>query len=94
MISVDLLFIEIQEFGSNLSLMKISYNLTKRTTKPEKFAKRLKMYIMNFKTLRYKLTASGKIIHSIPNYKLMRSVSNFRLLKEQNQAKTASSRKN
>ena len=45
--------------------------------------------IIKFKTIRYKLTASGKIIHLIPNYKLMRAVSNLRLLKEQKQAKTA-----
>ena len=42
------------------------------------------MFIMNFKTIRYKLTASGYIIHSILNYKPMRPVSNLRLPKEKN----------
>ena len=41
------------------------------------------MYIINFKTIRYKLSASGDITHSIFNYKLMRPVSNLRLPKEQ-----------
>ena len=63
--------------------MKISYKLTKRTTKTEKFEKKLKMYIINFKTIRYKLSASGNIIHSVFNYKFMRPVSNLRLPKEQ-----------
>ena len=43
----------------------------------------MKMYIINFKTIRYKLSAPGNIIHSIFNYKLMRSVSNLRQPKEQ-----------
>ena len=47
--------------------MRISYNLTKRTTKKEKiekFLKILKMYnIINFKTIRYKLAALGVIIN-------------------------------
>ena len=81
-----MLFPEIQEIGGDLSLMKI--NLTKRKT-IEKFEKNLKTYIINFKTIRYKLTALGNIIPLVPNYKLMRAVSNFRLPKEQKQAKTA-----
>ena len=89
-----MLFFEIQEFGWDFSLMKISYNLKKRTTETEKFEKYFKMYIINFKTIRYKLTASGNIIHSILNYKLMRPVGNLRLPKVQKQAKTASSGKN
>ena len=36
-ISADILFFEIQETGCDLFLMKISYNLTNRTTKTEKF---------------------------------------------------------
>ena len=52
--------------------------LTKRTTKPEKNEKSgkvLKMYnIINFKSIRYELTASGNIIYSIRNYKLMKLV--------------------
>ena len=43
--------------------------------------------------IRYKLTASGKVNHSILNYRFMRPVSNLRLPKEQEQAKTAISRK-
>ena len=37
-----MLFFGIQEIGCDLSLMKISYNLAKRTTKNEKFEKYLK----------------------------------------------------
>ena len=44
-----MLFLEIQEVGLDPSLMKISYNLTKRTTKTEKLEKYFKMFI---KTLR------------------------------------------
>ena len=40
-----MLFFEIQEVGLDLSLMKISYNLTKSTTKIEKFEKYFKMFI-------------------------------------------------
>ena len=66
-------------------MMRISYKLTKRTTKTEKVEKSLKILkciISNFNTALYKMTASGNIIHSIINYKLMRSVGIFRLLKE------------
>ena len=38
----------------------------------------------NFKIIRYKLTASGNINHSVLNYKPMRPVINLRLPKEQN----------
>ena len=65
--------------------MKIGYNLTKRTTKPEKLEKYFKMFTINFKTIRYKLTASVNINHSILNYKPMRPVINLRLPKEQKQ---------
>ena len=44
-----MVFIEIQEKGLDLSLMIISYNLTKRTKKTEKLEKYFKMFI---KTLR------------------------------------------
>ena len=44
-----MLFLGIQEIGLDLSLMKISYNLTKRTTKTEKLGNNFKMFI---KTLR------------------------------------------
>ena len=73
--------------------MKISYNLTKRTTKTKKFENYLKMYIINFKTKGYELTASGNIKNTILNNKRKRLVSIFRLPKEQKQAKTAISRK-
>ena len=75
---------EVQEISWDLSLMKISYNLTKRTTKNEKFEKNFNMFIISFKTIRYQLTASGSIIHSIFKWKPMGAVSNLRLPKEQN----------
>ena len=60
---------QIQEIGWDLSFMKVSYNLTKRTNKKtEKFEKYFKMFLMKFTTVRYKLTASGNIIHSLLNY--------------------------
>ena len=80
-----MLFLEIEEIGWDLSLMKISYNLTKRTTKTEKLEKYFKMFIINFVTIRYKLTASGNINLSTLNYKHMRPVINLRLPKEQEQ---------
>ena len=55
-ISVGRLFFGRIQIGCDLSLMKISYNLTKRTTKTEKFEKCLKKYIINLKTKGYKLT--------------------------------------
>ena len=64
-----MIFLEIQEIGWDLSLMKISYNLTKKTTKAEKLEMYFKMFIINFKTIRYKLTDSGNINNSILNYK-------------------------
>ena len=85
MISTDMLFLEAQEIGWDFSLLKISYNLTKRTTKTEKLEKYFKMFFINYKTIRYKLTASDNINHSIFNYKPMRSVFNIRLPKEQEQ---------
>ena len=92
-ISVDMLFFETQEIGCYLSLMKISYNLTKRTTKTRYCENYLKMYIRNFKTKSYELKVSGNIFISILNYKLKRLVSSLRLTKEQKRAKTAISRK-
>ena len=65
--------------------MKISDNLTKRTTKTENSEKYFKLFSINFKTIRYKLTASGNINHSTLNYKPMRPVINLRLPKEQKQ---------
>ena len=80
-----MLFLEIQKIEWDLSLMKISYNFTKRTRKTEKLEKFFKMFIINLKTIRCKLTASGNINHSIANYKPMRPVFNLRLPKEQKQ---------
>ena len=88
-----MLIFETQEIGCDFSLMKISYKLRKKTTKTEKFEKHLKVYIINFKTKSYELTASGNIINSTLNYKLKRVVSNLRLPKKQKQAKIAISRK-
>ena len=48
--------------------MKLSYILTKRKTKTENLEKYLKMCIINFKTIRYKLTASGNINPQIQAY--------------------------
>ena len=63
--------------------------LTKRTTKTEKNEKSwkiLKIYnIINFKTIRYELTASGNLIDSILKYKLMRLVNTVRVPKEKKQ---------
>ena len=92
-IIVDMLFFKTQEIGCDLSLMKISYNLTKRTTKTEKFENYLKLYIINFKTKGYELTASGSIIISILNYKLKRLVRILRLHKEQKTGKNSNFKK-
>ena len=40
--------------------------------------------IINFKAALHKLTALGSFLHPIINYKLMRSVSIFRLPREKN----------
>ena len=67
-------------------MMRKSHKLTKRTTKTEKNDKSFKILniynIINFKTIRYKLTASGNIIYSFFNYKMMRMVNTLRLPKE------------
>ena len=63
-----MLSLEIQEIGWDLSLMKISYNLTKRTTKTEKFEKYFKLFIINFKTIQYKLTSLGNISPKLQAY--------------------------
>ena len=69
--SEDTLLSEIQEIGWDLSMMKMCYDWTKRKTKTEKIGKFLKMFNINFTTIRYKLTATGKFIQSIFNYKLI-----------------------
>ena len=54
-----------------------------KNNKFRKVLKTLTKYnITNFKTIRYKLTAPGKIIHLIPNYKLIRPARTLRLPKE------------
>ena len=88
-----MLIFEIQGIGWDLSMTRISYKLMKRTTKSEKFEKSLKMYdIINFQTIRYRLTALCKIFHLIVNYKFTRPVSILRLPKEK-KALTENSKK-
>ena len=48
--------------------MKISYNLTKRTTKTEKFERCFKLFGKIFKVICYKLTASGNINPELQAY--------------------------
>ena len=68
--------------------MRISYKLTKRTTKTGKTEKFLKKYnIINVMTIRYKLTASGNIVHTALDYKLMRPVNILRLQRRKNRQK-------
>ena len=89
-----MLFLEIQGTRCDLSTMRISYKLMKRTTKTEKFEKFLKKYnIINFKTIQYSLIASGNISHFIFIYTFRKPVSFLRLPKERNKkAKTAKSK--
>ena len=72
--------------------MRISYKLTKRTTKTEKIEENFKMYVINLMTIRYKLATSDKIIHSKLNYKFMRPVSILRTRKEKKQPKISNSK--
>ena len=85
-ISVRMLILKKQGIVCDLSMMRKSHKLTKRTTKTEKTNKSFKILsiydIIKFKTILYKLTASGNIIYSIFNYKLMRMVNTLRLPKE------------
>ena len=54
-----------------------------KNNKKWKISKLLKLiYILNFKALQYKLTALSNLIQSIFNYKIMRSQSVLRLLKD------------
>ena len=62
MISLDIQIFRIQKIELDLSMMRISYKLTKKTTKTEKLKNSLKKYnITNFETIRYKMTASNNI---------------------------------
>ena len=73
--------------------LKIDENNNK-TEKNEKSSKLFKMYnIINFKTIRNKLTPSGNITHAFLYYKLMGPASILRLLIEQKKANTAISKK-
>ena len=65
LISIDMFSLEIQEIVWDLSLMKISYNLTKRTKKTEKC---FILFVINVKTIRYKLSALGKINPKLQAY--------------------------
>ena len=62
-------------------MMKISYKLVRRTRKTEKFEKSSEIYIINLKTIRYKMTVLDNIIPSVLNYRTMRPVRNLRLPK-------------
>ena len=86
-ISVTVLIFKKQVIVWDLSMMK---KITSWRKEPQKLKKKnekswklLKMYIIiNFKTIRCKVTALGNIIHLILNYKLMRLVNTLRLPKE------------
>ena len=84
MISVDIITFEIQTFGWDLSLTRIGYKLTKRTTKIENFEKKyLKMYSnINLKTIRNRVIASSNNLHLIVTYKFMTRVSILRAPKK------------
>ena len=63
-------------------MTRISYKLTKRTTKTEKFEKILKMSnIIIYETIGHKLTVSGNITHLIVNYKFLKPIRILRLPK-------------
>ena len=79
-----MLFLEIQEIGRDLSTMKVSYKSTKRTTKTEKFEKKNENKVTDYSL---KVSALCTINNSIFNYKLMPTVSNLRLPKEQKKRK-------
>ena len=60
--------------------MMNNLQVDEKNNKNEKFEKSLKMcIIINFKTVRYKLTALGNIILSFLNYKLLRQQSKHEL---------------
>ena len=75
---------KLQGSALDLSMMRQIYKLTIKTTKTEKTEtqKILKRYnIINFKTIRQKLTASGNIIQQ-SLIKSLKSISILRLPKE------------
>ena len=87
-----MLIFGIHGIGWDLSMMLqavISYKLSKKTTKTEKFEKSLKLYNINFMTIRHKLTDSCNIINSILKYKVMKTVSILWLNTRKQQIKKA-----
>ena len=76
-----MLFFEIQEISTGPLNDENKLQVDEKTKQKLKKLKKNEMCII--KTIRYKLSALGNIIHSIFNYKLMRPVSNLRLPKEQ-----------
>ena len=80
-----------------LSMVRTSYKLTKRTTQAEKIEKSWKIlkvyYIRNFEIALYKLTALGNIIHPNIIYKLMRLISILGQVKNKKRSETANSKK-
>ena len=61
----------IQGIWYDLSMIRISFKLTKTVLKTEKIVNSLKMYdLINFKPIRYRLTTLSNTIYSIIKYKL------------------------
>ena len=90
-----MLIFKIKGIGWDLSMMRVKYKLTKRTTNTKKIEKSSKIYsITTFKTIRYKLTASGKFLFiqfSITSFWDLST--NYGYLKNNKQAKAANSKK-
>ena len=78
---------EIQGIGWHLTLMRISYKLSKRPTKTEfeKFCNLFK--IINFMTIRYKSTTSGKPFIQYSNKSLQDRSAFYVYMKNKKQAK-------
>ena len=94
--SAGMLIFEFQGIGWDLSMVRISYKLRKWTRKNEKFANSMNMHhFINIKTIR-NMTASGYIVYSTLNNKLMRPASIIRLpnMLPKKQAKSAKSKRN
>ena len=83
-----------QGIGCDLSLMRLSYNLTKRTTKTEKSEQYLKMYIINFvrlKATNWVLRVKSLIQYSITSLRDLSAIYGY--LENKNRKKRAISRK-
>ena len=93
-----MLYFKLQGIVWDLSIMRINYKLTIKATKSEKIEKSLKVFkrynIINFISIRNKLTALGDPFHSILNYNLMGPVSFLRLPKELKKQKQQIQKKN